>query len=324
MYQILGAHFEKVKDVRIVDLFKADVHRPEKYTLRLEAGGEYLHLDISKNIVSDETLKLLGDLAEEKKVNENIQKMFAGVPINVTEKRSVLHVALHNRSSRPILVDGKDVMPDVHAVLDKMRVFTEQVRSGEWKGFTGKPITDVVNIGIGGSDLGPLMVSLALTPYADPKKLRTHYISNVDGTHAAEVLKLLNPETCMFIISSKTFTTQVCLASFFTSFVPFLYCRKQCLMQEHAKIGGSLLSGKTMPQSSRCISLLSPPISPKLPSLGSIRKIPLPSGIGLGAVILCGLRSDSAQLSSSASTVSESYSRVHSLWTSTSARRPTP
>jgi glucose-6-phosphate isomerase len=134
--------------------------------------------------------------------------MFNGEKINITEDRAVLHIALRNRSNKPIFVDGKDVMPEVNAVLEKMKGFTQKVRSGEWKGYTGKSITDVVNIGIGGSDLGPVMVTQALKPYADDTKLRVHFVSNVDGTHIAETVKLLSPETTLFIIASKTFTTQ--------------------------------------------------------------------------------------------------------------------
>ena len=133
--------------------------------------------------------------------------MFSGEKINVTENRAVLHVALRNRSNRPIFVDGEDVMPEVNRVLDKMRRFSDAVRSGEWKGFTGKAITDVVNIGIGGSDLGPKMVTQALTPYSRPD-LRVHYVSNVDGTDLVETLKVLDPETTLFLVASKTFTTQ--------------------------------------------------------------------------------------------------------------------
>jgi glucose-6-phosphate isomerase len=138
--------------------------------------------------------------------------MFNGEKINVTEDRAVLHIALRNRSNTPIYVDGKDVMPDVNAVLSKMRSFSDKIRSGEWKGYTGKRITDVVNIGIGGSDLGPLMVCLALTPYAHPN-INVHFVSNVDGTHMAETLKKLNPETALFIVASKTFTTQETLTN---------------------------------------------------------------------------------------------------------------
>ena len=193
-----------------MDLFAADPTRVEKMSIRVTDKDNFIYLDFSKNVITDETLQLLIEAATEKGVPASIDSMFSGEKINRTENRAVLHVALRNRSSRPILVDGKDVMPDVNAVLEKVKQFSEKVRSGAWKGYTDKQITDVINIGIGGSDLGPLMVSTALTPYADPKKLRVHYISNVDATHAAEVLKLLNPETCLFIISSKTFTTQVC------------------------------------------------------------------------------------------------------------------
>lgn len=151
-------------------------------------------------------MKLLFDLVKARKVTEARAAEFSGQHINITEDRAVLHTALRNRSSNPVLVDGKDVMPDVRAVLQHMKEFTEEVLSGTWKGYTGKKITDVVNIGIGGSDLGPLMVTEALKPYS--KGLTSHFVSNIDGTHMAETLRKVNPETTLFIIASKTYTTQ--------------------------------------------------------------------------------------------------------------------
>eukprot|EP01098_Paradermamoeba_levis_P014178 TRINITY_DN6686_c0_g1_i2.p1 TRINITY_DN6686_c0_g1~~TRINITY_DN6686_c0_g1_i2.p1 ORF type:complete len:255 (-),score=64.49 TRINITY_DN6686_c0_g1_i2:919-1683(-) len=199
----LEEHHKHLKDVHMRDLFQKDPTRFEKFSLKFE---ENLLLDFSKNILTEETLKLLLQLAEQAKVKEWISKMFTGEKINITEDRSVLHVALRNRSNKPIYADGKDVMPEVNRVLDKMRSFTNQVRSGEWKGYTGKEITDVVNIGIGGSDLGPVMVTQALQHYST--KLRVHFVSNVDGTHVAETTRHLDHETTLFIIASKTFTTQ--------------------------------------------------------------------------------------------------------------------
>lgn len=184
-------------------LFSADPQRFEKFSFSL---GELL-VDFSKNLIDDQSFASLIRLAEQANVAERAKKMFSGDKINVTENRAVLHVALRNRSNTPIHVDGTDVMPEVNAVLKKMRRITEQVRSGEWKGYTGKAITDVVNIGIGGSDLGPVMVTEALKPYGSDR-LRVHFVSNIDGTHIAETLKKLNPETALFIIASKTFTTQ--------------------------------------------------------------------------------------------------------------------
>ncbi|HID33908.1 MAG TPA: glucose-6-phosphate isomerase, partial [Anaerolineae bacterium] len=163
--------------------------------------------DYSKNRITEETMGLLCDLARQARLKEAVEAMFSGQKINVTEKRAVLHVALRNRSNRPIHVDGEDVMPEVNRVLERMRVFSERVRSGEWRGFTGKRITDVVNIGIGGSDLGPKMVVRALTPYHHPD-MRFHFVSNVDGADIAETLARLDPETTLFLIASKTFTTQ--------------------------------------------------------------------------------------------------------------------
>lgn len=167
--------------------------------------GEIL-LDYSKNRIVSCLMDKLVAMAKARKVEEARDAMFSGQKINFTENRSVLHIALRNRSNTPILVDDKDVMPDVNAVLNHMKEFTNSVHSGDWKGYTGKKITDVVNIGIGGSDLGPLMVSEALKPYN--KGLNLYFVSNIDGTHLAEVLKKVNPETVLFIIASKTFTTQ--------------------------------------------------------------------------------------------------------------------
>lgn len=202
-WQALAAHNKAIREVHMRDLFAQDPSRFEKLSLRFE---DWL-VDYSKNRVTDETMKLLVTLAEQVGLRKAIDQMFGGEKINRTENRAVLHVALRNRSNRPMLVDGKDVMPDVNAVLAKMRGFTERLRSGEWKGQTGKPITDVVNIGIGGSDLGPLMVCEALKPYGKPG-LKVHFVSNVDGTHLAETVKALDPATTLFVVASKTFTTQ--------------------------------------------------------------------------------------------------------------------
>lgn len=177
------------------------------FSLKLStpADGDIL-LDYSKNRVTDVTVAKLLDLATARKLEDFRAAMFAGDHLNFTEDRAVLHVALRNRSAAPILVDGKDVMPDVRAVLAHMKEFSEQVLSGAWKGYTGKKITDVVNIGIGGSDLGPLMVTEALKPYG--RGLQSHFVSNIDGTHMAETLRKVSAETTLFIIASKTFTTQ--------------------------------------------------------------------------------------------------------------------
>ncbi len=210
-WKALTAHHKKVSKLHLRDLFAKDANRFNKFSLH---ACDIL-LDYSKNRITDETMPLLFALAKETKVKQAIEKMFNGEKINTTENRAVLHVALRNRSNRPIMVDGTDVMPEVNAVLSQMKSFCAVVRSGEWKGFTGRPITDAVNIGIGGSDLGPLMVTEALKPYAG--NLRVHFVSNVDGTHIAETLKTLNPETTMFIIASKTFTTQETLTNAHTA-----------------------------------------------------------------------------------------------------------
>lgn len=187
-------------------MFQDDASRFDKFSQKLPTKDGDLLLDYSKNLVDSKTMGLLFKLAKERKVEEMRAAMFAGEKINFTENRAVLHVALRNRSNTPVTVDGKDVMPDVNGVLKHMREFTESVQGGSWKGYTGKAITDVVNIGIGGSDLGPLMVTEALKPYRTGPSV--HFVSNIDGTHMAETLKKLNPETTLFIIASKTFTTQ--------------------------------------------------------------------------------------------------------------------
>ena len=187
-------------------MFSSDPSRFEKFSTTVNTKDGDLLVDFSKNLINDEVFQLLLQLARDRKVEEMRQAMFGGERINFTEDRAVLHIALRNRSNTPIIIDGKDVMPEVNSVLKHMREFTEEIISGKWKGYTGKSITDVVNIGIGGSDLGPLMVTEALQPYQ--KGPNVHFVSNIDGTHMAMTLKKLNPETTLFIIASKTFTTQ--------------------------------------------------------------------------------------------------------------------
>ena len=199
----LAEHRLKMGNMHMRELFASDPERFERFSIRL---GDLL-FDYSKNRITDETMSLLFDLAKQARLAEAIEAMFTGGRINTTENRPVLHVALRNRSSRPILVDGVDVMPDVNEVLSQMRRFSEAVRSGDWEGYTGKAITDVVNIGIGGSDLGPRMVVHALKPYGHDR-LRVHFVSNVDPTDISETLSGLDPETTVFLIASKTFTTQ--------------------------------------------------------------------------------------------------------------------
>ncbi|MCC4684291.1 glucose-6-phosphate isomerase [Escherichia coli] len=202
-WQALQKHFDEMKDVTIADLFAKDGDRFSKFSATFD---DQMLVDYSKNRITEETLAKLQDLAKECDLAGAIKSMFSGEKINRTENRAVLHVALRNRSNTPVLVDGKDVMPEVNAVLEKMKTFSQAIISGEWKGYTGKAITDVVNIGIGGSDLGPYMVTEALRPYKN--HLNMHFVSNVDGTHIAEVLKKVNPETTLFLVASKTFTTQ--------------------------------------------------------------------------------------------------------------------
>ncbi len=199
----LKNHFDVMAPQHMKDLFGADPQRFKKFSLRLQD----ILVDYSKNRVTEETLKLLFALADEVDLRDAIEKMFQGDRINETENRPVLHIALRNRGNTPIYADGEDVMPRVNAVLDKMKDFSGRILSGEWQGYTGKKITDIVNIGIGGSDLGPFMVTECLRPYGR-EGLAVHFVSNIDGTHISETLKRLDPETTLFMISSKTFTTQ--------------------------------------------------------------------------------------------------------------------
>lgn len=202
-WQALEIHYRTVSSKHMRDMFDEDKLRFEKFSIR---WNDFL-LDYSKNRITEETMRLLFDLARSVNVEGWRDRMFRAEAINFTEKRPVLHVALRNRSNRPIMVEGTDVMPDVNRVLDHMRNFSNSVRSGSWKGYSGQRITDIVNIGIGGSDLGPVMVTEALKPYGHPE-LNVHFVSNIDGTHLAEVLKKVRPETTLFLVASKTFTTQ--------------------------------------------------------------------------------------------------------------------
>lgn len=212
IWKALQEHYREVEPLHMRDLFAKDPSRFDKFHLQFND----ILVDYSKNRITEETMRLLYALAREVQLDRWIECMFSGEKINVTENRAVLHVALRNRANRPIYVDGKDVMPEVNASLAHMREFTEAVRSGQWRGYTGKAITDIVNIGIGGSDLGPVMVTEALRPYGKPD-LRVHFVSNVDGTHIAETLKRVHPETTLFSIASKTFTTQETLVNAHTA-----------------------------------------------------------------------------------------------------------
>lgn len=202
-WKALEAHFAANKDRQLSELFAVDPARFDKFSTTYK---DNILVDYSKNLITDETLDLLFELAHEVDLRSAIDAMFNGDKINQTEGRAVLHTALRNRSNRPVMVDGKDVMPEVNAVLAKIKTFCESVISGEWKGYTGKAIQHVVNIGIGGSDLGPVMITEALRPFKN--HLQMHFVSNVDGTHIAETLKNVDPETTLFLVASKTFTTQ--------------------------------------------------------------------------------------------------------------------
>jgi glucose-6-phosphate isomerase len=199
----LKKHHEETKNILLRDSFKVDKNRHAKFSLHFND----ILFDYSKNRITDQTLPLLIDLAKHVELDAKIKAMFCGAKINSTEHRSVLHTALRNRSNQPVYVDGQDVMPQINSVLAQMRDFSDHVRSGEWKGYTGKAITDIVNIGIGGSDLGPKMVSTALAPYAS-EALKVHFVSNVDQADLVETLTHISPETTLFLIASKTFTTQ--------------------------------------------------------------------------------------------------------------------
>ncbi len=201
-WQKLTAMFTNLQTANLRDLFSKDPQRFQKFNLQFED----ILVDYSKNLITEEVLKALIELAKETEVPKAILAMFDGLPINQTENRAVLHTALRNRSNTPVLVNGVDVMPEVNSVLAQMKSFSDRLLDGQWKGYTGKTITDIVNIGIGGSDLGPLMVTEALKPYH--KNISPHFVSNIDGTHLAETLKHLDHETTLFIVASKTFTTQ--------------------------------------------------------------------------------------------------------------------
>lgn len=211
-WQQLEQHASKMKETHLRTLFAKDADRFNKFTLSFED----ILFDYSKNIITEETLQYLLQLAKETGVEEGIKAMFSAEKINATENRAVLHTALRNFSGNPVVLDGKDVMPEVQAVLNKMESFTKRIHSGEWKGYTGKPIRYIVNIGIGGSDLGPVMVTEALKPYWK-EGIQPYFVSNVDGTHIAETLKKVTPEETLFLIASKTFTTQETMTNALTA-----------------------------------------------------------------------------------------------------------
>jgi len=228
-WQALQSHYKTMRQIRMRDLFADDPQRFVKFSLTCND----LLLDYSKNIITDDTMALLMGLARQARLGEWRDRMFSGEKINVTEGRAVLHVALRNRSNRPIYADGADVMPKVNAVLEQMRRFSAQVRGGDCRGYTGKRFTDVVNIGIGGSDLGPVMAAEALKPYG-AGGLRPHFVSNIDGTHIAETLKRVDPETTLFVIASKTFTTQETVVNARTARAWFLeQARDQAAVAKH-------------------------------------------------------------------------------------------
>ena len=225
----LQEHYNEMKSVHMYDLFRNDPERFSKFSLKF---NEIL-VDYSKNIITQETIQLLLELAEELEIGDEIEKMFSAGRINETEDRAVLHTALRNRGKKPVYVDEKDVMPQINTVLDQIEDFSDKITSGQWVGFSGKAITDIVNIGIGGSDLGPVMVTEALRPY-HKINIKAHFISNVDGTHIVETLKQLNPETTLFLIASKTFTTQETMTNAHTARKWFLNsAEKEHFVSQH-------------------------------------------------------------------------------------------
>ena len=210
-YQALSADYKRLENSHLKELFATDSRRAEKYKLLFQD----IYFDFSKNIIDEKTFQDLLALANECGLNEAIRSQFNGEPINQTENRAVLHTALRAKASKEIIVGGKNIIPDIQAVKNQMKTFSDSVIAGNWKGYSGKSITDVVNIGIGGSDLGPVMVTEALKAYKT--HLNLHFVSNVDGTHIAETLKKVNPETTLFLIASKTFTTQETMANAFSA-----------------------------------------------------------------------------------------------------------
>ncbi len=228
-WQLLNAHSLEMQDAQMRQLFAEDSSRFKKFSLCIED----LVFDYSKNIITTETMEMLQGLATECGLPEAIKAMFSGEKINATENRAVLHTALRNFGPEPVLADGKDVMPDVRAVLAQMKAFCEQVHSGSWKGYTGKPIKYIVNIGIGGSDLGPVMVTEALKPYW-VEGMQAYFVSNVDGTHIAETLKKVTPDETLFLIASKTFTTQETMTNAHTARNWFLeHAKDEAMVAKH-------------------------------------------------------------------------------------------
>jgi glucose-6-phosphate isomerase len=225
----LCEHQKNIVSQHMRDMFNSNPNRFEEFSLQFND----LLLDYSKHRITKETLTLLFQIARESNIEQWRDRMFSGEKINITEDRAVLHTALRNRSNTPVYVDGKDVMPEVNAVLAQMRAFTEKVRSGAWTGYSGKRITDIVNIGIGGSDLGPVMVCDALKPYASPD-LNVHFVSNIDGAHLVRALEKCNAETTLFIVASKTFTTQETMTNALSARTWFLsFAKDQAHVAKH-------------------------------------------------------------------------------------------
>src|SRR6201987_5520710 len=261
-WKALQAHFQKVRDLHLRQLFAEDQERGERFVVE----GAGLYLDYSKNRVTNETVSLLLQLADECGLRDKIDAMFRGDKINITENRAVLHVALRAPEGATITVDGQNVVPEVHAVLDKMATFSDRVRSGVWIGHTGKRIRNVINIGIGGSDLGPVMAYEALKHYSE-RSMTFRFVSNVDGTDFAEAVQDLDPAETLFIVSSKTFTTL------------------ETMTNAHSARDWTLDGLEVIRKRWPSISGLCPPMQPRSRSLASIPRTCSASGIGSAAVI---------------------------------------
>lgn len=228
-WKLLEAHYRSIKNEPMLNMFNNDPERFKKFSIQFKD----ILLDYSKNRINEETIDLLLKLADEMDLHGAIESMFNGEKINLTERRAVLHVALRNRKNDPIYVEGKNVMPEINKVLDKMKKFSDRVINGDWKGFTGKRITDIINIGIGGSALGPLMVTEALKPFQIPH-MKVHFVSNIDSSHLVETLDKINPETSLFLISSKSFTTQETMTNANSAKAWFLKkAKEESLVRKH-------------------------------------------------------------------------------------------
>jgi len=292
--QLKNLHVKHQENFVLRKAFAEDTQRFDKYKKTLQTPDGEILFDFSKNLIDQEILAALYKLAKDRRIEEHRDRLFRCDRVNFTENRCVLHVALRNRSDKPFLINGVNIMNEVNRVLDQMKKFVNSVRSGEWHGYTGKAMSDIINIGIGGSDLGPLMVTEALKPYGSSGPLRVHFVSNVDGTHLAEVLKKVNPETTLFVIASKTFTTQETLLNALSAKQWFIETA-----QDVTHVAKHFVALSTNEE--------------KVTEFGIDKKICLNFGIGLVAVILCGLLLVCQLHYILALIISNSYYKVHIL-----------